>query len=65
MPLNEVRMVNNSLVKRNRGLDPLDDEHAEGAIQPVECLFSIAAMSDQLGNQRVVMGGDDVVGVDG
>ena len=49
----------------NRGVDALDDEHFQGARHAGDGFGAVLAAHDQLGDQRVVVGRDDALGVGG
>src|ERR1700730_16346324 len=59
----EVGIGKNSALQRDRGLDALDDEHLQGALHAADGLGTVPPLDDQLGNHRVVVGGDDRVEV--
>ena len=61
----EIGMGENALVQRDRGLDSLDDEAIESALHADDRFGTVAAMRDQLGDQRIVIGRNDGVGVGG
>src|SRR5262245_54468515 len=50
-------------MKRNRRVDPLDDEHAERALHAADRLGAIASLDDQLRHQGIVVRRDHAVGV--
>ena len=54
-----------ALVERQRGLDAFDDEHFEGAAHARDGFGAVAAADDELGDQRIVVGRDDGIGVGG
>ena len=44
--------------QRNRGVDAINDDLPQGPLQPGQSLGPVAAMNDQLADQRVVIGRD-------
>ena len=59
----EVRIAQNSQVKRNRRLDAVDDGHLERAAHARDRFLAIAAVRDDLGDHRVVVRGNRAVRV--
>src|SRR5262249_53398547 len=51
--------------KRQRGLDPVDHELVECALEPHQAFSARAAMHDQLADERVVVGWDRVAMIHG
>jgi len=51
------------LVHGDGGLDALDDELAEGALHFGDGFGAVVAMDDELGDERIVVGRDDALGV--
>ncbi len=63
LPGDEIGIGENTFVQRNRGLDAFDHEAVERAIHPRDGFGAVAAVSDEFGDQRIVIGRDDGVGV--
>src|SRR5690554_6000514 len=61
LPLPELGVSHDALVERDGGLDPLDDELAEGAAHPGDRLLPRGAAADQLADERIVVRDDHVV----
>ena len=59
----EVRIAQDLQVERNRRLDAVDDRHLERAAHPGDRLGPVAAVGDDLGDQRVVVRRDRALGV--
>src|ERR1035438_8957292 len=51
----EIGMVHDSLMQRNRRVDSLHDEHFQGSRHPADGFVAVAAAYDQLGDQGVVV----------
>src|SRR5579862_2261732 len=51
----EVRVVEDAQMQRDRRLDPLDDRHLERSLHPCDRLGAVAAMDNDLGDHRVVI----------
>ena len=47
----EIGMGHNALVERDRGVDPLDDEHAQRALHAADGFGAIVAIRNQLRDQ--------------
>jgi len=56
-PGDEIRVVDDPLVKLHVGLDALHHHFAQRPTQPCQCHMAVLPMHDQLGQQRVVVGG--------
>src|SRR2546428_687642 len=61
----EVRILEDPQVERDRGLDPLQDRHLQGGPQAPYRLGAGPGGGDELGEQGVVVGSDDVLAVGG
>jgi hypothetical protein len=61
----DVGVAHQGAEKRQRGIDTLDDELIEGAAQPHQGFIAIAAVDDQLADQRVIIWGDPISRIDG
>ena len=59
----EVGIVQNLQVERNRRLDPLDDGHLERALHPRDRFGAVAAVRDDLRDERIVVRRDRALGV--
>src|SRR5579883_2087244 len=57
----EIRACYDLLMQRYGSVNSLDDEHAEGPAHAGDGLGSVAAVSDQLGDQRVIIRWDNTV----
>src|SRR5438067_13068606 len=60
---NEVSLGKNLQVQRNRRLDSVDDGHLERAAHARNRFLTIAAMDDDLRNQRIVVWRDGALGM--
>ena len=58
LPAQEVGVGKRPEVQRDRGLDAFDDRHLERTPHAGNGLLTIAAMRDDLGDHRVVVGRD-------
>ncbi len=61
----DVRLLDQALEQRQRGLDAVDDELVDGAAQALQAFLAGAAINDELADQRVVVGRDRVALIDG
>ena len=61
----EVGVGEDALVQRERGLDALDDEHLQGPAHAGDGFGAVASANDELGDQRIVVGRDDGIGMSG
>jgi hypothetical protein len=51
----EIRVRENALVQRNRGIDTLHDEHIQSATHPGKRIRAILSVDNQLCNHRVII----------
>ena len=63
LPGNEIRIGDDSLVQRNRGLDALHHEPVQRAMHARNGFGAVVPVRDQLGDQRIVVWRDHRVGV--
>src|SRR5579871_5192549 len=59
----EVRILEDGLMQRNRGVDSLHDELTERALCTRHGFFAVLTVGDELGDERVVVWRDNAFGV--
>ena len=59
----EFLILEDFAVQGNRGVDSLDDEHPQSPLHALHSLFAIFSVSDDLGDERIVIRRDDSLGV--
>src|ERR1700678_2358435 len=60
---NEVRLGEDTLVQRNGGLNSFHHESIERLLHARDSLGAVVAVGDQLGDQRIVVWGNDATRV--
>ena len=60
----ELRIIDNALVQRDRGLDPHNGEFVQCAAHAVDGVGACRRMDDQLRHQAVVVGRHEIAGVE-
>src|SRR5262245_53377545 len=61
--VDDVRLRDERIEERDRGLDTIDDELPEGPLQPHQALITSACVHDELADQTVIIRGDGVAGI--
>ena len=64
-PVLDVGVANQRLKQRNGRIDSVDNEFIERAAKPHQGLVAVAAMHDELADERIIIRRDGVAGVDG
>ena len=63
LSIDDVRLGDQSLEQRNRGVDAVDHELAKRPLQPHQTFIAGAGMHDQLADQAVIVRRDGVAGI--
>lgn len=63
VPIDKIRVIHQLLMEWNRGLDALDDKLFKCALHAGDGFFACRGIGNQLGDQRVVIRRDAVVGI--
>src|SRR5262249_9216933 len=61
----EVLVFQNATMKRNRGMNALDNEHFQGSAHAHDRFFAVLTIGDEFGNQRIVIGWNYCIRVGG
>src|ERR1700761_1762914 len=59
----EIVVSQDLFVQGDAGVNALDDKHIEGAAHALNGLGAVSAVRNQLGDERIVVGRDDAVGI--
>src|SRR4026208_1353312 len=61
--VDDFKLRDERIEERDRGLDAIDDELSEGALQPHQAPVAGPRMHDELADQTVIIRGDGVAGI--
>ena len=63
-PILDIGVANQGLEQGNCGIDSIDNEFIERTAKPHQGFVAVAPMHDELANERIVIRGDGIAGID-